>query len=74
MPGHIERFQLGHVFSDMEIGASDLDFALSSGLFQLGHVFSDMEMRKAFLIYWFVLGFQLGHVFSDMEIIRRFGE
>jgi len=64
-------FQLGHVFSDMEIGGERLDNCdQECSAFQLGHVFSDMEIFKclpggdlrAYLV------FQLGHVFSDMEM------
>ena len=39
-------FQLGHVFSDMEIVTDPKEFAVAVEAFQLGHVFSDMEMLK----------------------------
>ena len=38
------RFQLGHVFSDMEIGWTRRSFYDRYLEFQLGHVFSDMEI------------------------------
>ena len=39
-------FQLGHVFSDMEIRLGKKEVELLDR-FQLGHVFSDMEMPKS---------------------------
>jgi hypothetical protein len=41
--GH--RFQLGHVFSDMETIA-DIPAERDTRRFQLGHVFSDMETEE----------------------------
>jgi len=37
-------FQLGHVFSDMEIKIRKTVVASEHQVFQLGHVFSDMEI------------------------------
>jgi len=42
-------FQLGHVFSDMEILLNIVGIGLIEGTeFQLGHVFSDMEIASAY--------------------------
>jgi len=60
-------FQLGHVFSDMEIDQGS-PFRRSASGFQLGHVFSDMEMWEHERHSVVRPGFQLGHVFSDMEM------
>ncbi len=67
------EFQLGHVFSDMEIGVRVSHVVAALLAFQLGHVFSDMEIRlrlQRLVEKVAVLVFQLGHVFSDMEIWR----
>ena len=45
------KFQLGHVFSDMEM-RSKFPGSLRSKEFQLGHVFSDMEISSPFF-YWY---------------------
>ncbi len=39
-----ERFQLGHVFSDMDCVAKH-PMAYNETTFQLGHVFSDMDWQ-----------------------------
>ena len=39
-----QKFQLGHVFSDMEIDPFLQQVNDSGVVFQLGHVFSDMEI------------------------------
>ena len=46
IPAFIMMFQLGHVFSDMEIGNRRQDEQGLDRGFQLGHVFSDMEMQQ----------------------------
>ena len=47
MPSSKTReFQLGHVFSDMEITPLEGKRVRIPGTFQLGHVFSDMEIMK----------------------------
>jgi len=41
----VDVFQLGHVFSDMEIWKQDESIdPTRENMFQLGHVFSDMEI------------------------------
>ena len=42
------RFQLGHVFSDMEIKGDNKSITFAKTRFQLGHVFSDMEIAAYF--------------------------
>ena len=42
----IKEFQLGHVFSDMEIGTVTSTTKSHIFVFQLGHVFSDMEISE----------------------------
>ena len=64
-------FQLGHVFSDMEMPNSSQRSMLTVMMaFRLGHVFSDMEIFvKDNSDYGYChVRFQLGHVFSDMEM------
>jgi|GEM_PF-6880751 len=62
-------FQLGHVFSDMEMAATGISSSMTpTSAFQLGHVFSDMEIRLGKKEVELLDRFQLGHVFSDMEM------
>ena len=65
----ITEFQLGHVFSDMEIVKDENDWSASSTvsigprLFRHGNALIIVIAHDRP-----VHGFQLGHVFSDMEI------
>jgi hypothetical protein len=77
----INGFQLGHVFSDMEIGISsqawlqcDCGVSIGPRLFRHGNEgLSDEAWIECVRNIQRAIWFQLGHVFSDMEIAAYFG-